>query len=110
MDTHLMLVGGEPVAAAGNATFESYNPYTGQPWALVPRAMPDDIDRAVAAARSAFRHPTWRGLTASQRGQLLWRLADLVAERADELSRIETTDNGKLISEMAAQLRYVPEW
>lgn len=110
MDTHLMLIGGKRVAASNNQTLESYNPYTGQPWALVPRAMPEDIDRAVAAALTAFRDPPWRGLTASARGALLWRLADLIEARAEDLGRIETTDNGKLISEMAAQARYIPQW
>jgi acyl-CoA reductase-like NAD-dependent aldehyde dehydrogenase len=110
METHRMLIGGKRVAASNNETFESYNPYTGKPWALVPRAMPEDVDRAVAAARAAFRDPAWRGLTASARGALLWRLADLIAARADDLGRIESTDNGKLITEMAAQVRYVPQW
>lgn len=110
MDTYLMLIGGKRVAASSNETFESYNPYTGSAWALVPRATPQDVDHAVAAARTAFRDPAWRGLTASARGALLWRLADCIAERAEELGRIETTDNGKLINEMAAQLRYVPQW
>jgi acyl-CoA reductase-like NAD-dependent aldehyde dehydrogenase len=67
MDTHLMLIGGKRVAASSNETLESYNSYTGQTWALVPRAMPEDVDRAVAAARAAFRDPVWRGLTASAR-------------------------------------------
>jgi aldehyde dehydrogenase (NAD+) len=105
-----MLIGGERAAPASGVWFESFNPYTGQPWALVPRADAADVDRAVAAARQAFTSPEWRGLTPTARGKLLFKLADLVAARADDLAEVETRDNGKLILEMRAQLRYLPEW
>jgi aldehyde dehydrogenase (NAD+) len=105
-----MLIGGQRVDAASGQWFESFNPYTGKPWALIPRGTADDVSRAVAAARTAFKSNEWRGLTPSARGKLLLRIADLLAERADELGRIETTDNGKLILEMRAQTRYLPEW
>src|SRR5690349_8987518 len=49
-------------------------------------------------------------MTATDRGHLLRRLGDLVAENAEHLARIEVTDNGKLINEMAFQLRYIPQW
>jgi (Z)-2-((N-methylformamido)methylene)-5-hydroxybutyrolactone dehydrogenase len=105
-----MLIGGERVDAASGQWFESFNPYTGKPWALIPRATPDDVNRAVAAARRAFRSKEWGGLTPTARGKLLHKIADLIAARADELGRVETTDNGKLILEMRAQTRYLPEW
>jgi aldehyde dehydrogenase (NAD+) len=105
-----MLIGGERCDAAEGGWIESFNPFTGKPWARVPRGGPKDVATAVQAARDAFRAKEWRGLTASARGLLLFRLADLIADRAEELARIETTDNGKLINEMAAQLRYVPQW
>ncbi len=110
MKRHQMLIGGEWVDAAGGQTFETDNPYLGAAWALVPRATPADVDRAVAAARSAFRSPSWRGITATARGALLRRLADLIAAEADRLAEIETRDNGKLITEMRMQLRYIPQW
>jgi aldehyde dehydrogenase (NAD+) len=97
-------------AEPGGATFESFDPYTGAPWALIPRCGKGEVDGAVAAASRAFRSKEWRGLTPSARGRLLWRLADLVASNAERLAALETRDNGKLISEMGAQLRYVPEW
>ena len=105
-----MLIGGERVDAASGQWFESFNPFTGKPWALVPRANPDDVNRAVAAARSAFKSSEWRGLTPTARGKVLFHLADKIAARADALAEIETRDNGKLILEMRAQLRYLPEW
>jgi aldehyde dehydrogenase (NAD+) len=105
-----MLIGGERVDAASGQWFESFNPFTGKPWALVPRANPDDVNRAVAAARAAFESSEWRGLTPTARGKLLFNLADKIAARADALAEFETRDNGKLILEMRAQLRYLPEW
>ena len=105
-----MLIGGEWVDSRSGRTFESFDPYTGKPWALVPRAVPEDIDAAVAAARAAFRDSSWRDLSATDRGILLGRVGDLLAERAEELAQLETRDNGKLISEMGAQLRYLPQW
>jgi len=96
----------QPVAA----TFESFDPFTGKPWAAIPLGGSSEVDAAVAAAKSAFRSPEWAGLTASARGKLLARVADLIAENADRIAAIETRDNGKLITEMAAQLRYIPEW
>jgi aldehyde dehydrogenase (NAD+) len=105
-----MLIGGERVDAASGEHFESFNPFTGKPWALIPRGTPADVDRAVAAARAAFQDSAWRDLTATQRGVLLHRLGDLVAAHADELAEFETRDNGKLINEMSAQLHYLPQW
>ena len=105
-----MLIGGERVDASSGEHFESFNPFTGKPWALIPRGTPADVDRAVAAARAAFHDPAWRNLTATQRGVLLHRLGDLVAAHADELAEFETRDNGKLINEMSAQLHYLPQW
>ncbi|TMJ36212.1 MAG: aldehyde dehydrogenase family protein, partial [Alphaproteobacteria bacterium] len=63
----------------GAASFESRDPATGEIWALMPDAKRDDTDRAVKAAHRAFTDPAWCDLTASQRGKLLYRLADLVA-------------------------------
>ncbi len=110
MKRYQMLIGGEWVDATSGETFESENPFLGGPWALIPKGGADDVDRAVKAAGDAFAGAAWRGLSASARGALLRRFADLVAQNADRLAEIETTDNGKLISEMRAQLRYVPQW
>jgi aldehyde dehydrogenase (NAD+) len=110
MKKHRMLIGGEWVEAASGEWFESVNPYTAKPWALIPRGGKADADRAVAAAKSAFTSDAWRGISASARGALLRRLADLLADEAATLAELETTDNGKLISEMRAQLNYAPKW
>lgn len=101
-------VGGNLVPMRAN--FESFDPFTGKPWALIPADGPAQVDAAVAAAKAAFRSAAWAGLTATARGKLLVRLADLIAANADRLAALETRDNGKLIAEMGAQLRYIPEW
>ncbi|MDQ3592889.1 MAG: aldehyde dehydrogenase [Actinomycetota bacterium] len=104
-----MLVGGRPAGALTGRTYDSVDPYTGQPWARVPDAGADDVDAAVAAARAALAGD-WGALTATQRGKLLRRLGDLIAREADRLAELETRDNGKLLREMAGQMAYLPEW
>ena len=110
MQSYKMLIGGAWLDAAGGDTFETENPYLGAPWALVPRGTVADVDAAVAAARAAFRNPDWRKISASARGALLHRLGDLIAREAERLAAIETRDNGKLITEMRGQLKYIPQW
>ena len=101
-------VAGAEVAASVN--FESFDPFTGKSWALIPADGPDQVNAAVAAAKAAFKARDWAGSTATARGKLLNRLADLIFAHADRLAAIETRDNGKLLSEMTTQLRYIPEW
>ena len=85
----------------GSKHFEAINPATEEVLTQVAEASPADVDRAVQAARRAFedRNGPWRKLSASQRGRLLWKLADLVETNIDELSELETLDNGKPIFE-----------
>ncbi|EKD60042.1 MAG: hypothetical protein ACD_54C00971G0001 [uncultured bacterium] len=98
------------VQTAPRATLQSYDPFTGRPWATIPADGVDEVNAAVGAARAAFKSKAWAGLTATARGKLLLRLADLIAENAERLAVIETRDNGKLLSEMTTQCRYLPEW
>jgi acyl-CoA reductase-like NAD-dependent aldehyde dehydrogenase len=98
------------VSQPGSETLESYDPFTGKPWASIPRCRSEEVDKAVRAAHRAFRSSEWRTLTPTARGRLLVRLADLIAANADKLAALETRDNGKLITEMSAQVRYIPEW
>jgi (Z)-2-((N-methylformamido)methylene)-5-hydroxybutyrolactone dehydrogenase len=107
---HRMLIGGQWAEPASGAWFESVNPFTAAPWALIPRGGKDDVDRAVAAAKAAFYDGEWRKLTATARGALLCRLGDLITTEAGKLAEIESTDNGKLIAEMRGQLTYIPQW
>ncbi len=105
-----ILTGGDWHDAAGGDYFETYNPYTGKPWALIPRCAAPDAERAIEAASAAFESGPWPQMTATQRGALLRRLGDLIAQHADALAQTEVRDNGKLIAEMGAQTRYIPQW
>ena len=109
MNKHQMLIGGQWADPAGGQWFASENPFTGQAWAQIPRGGADDVDKALKAAWEAFRGP-WRSMTASARGAVLRKFGDLVAENAERLAELESTDNGKLITEMRGQLRYIPQW
>ena len=103
-------IGGQRVAPSDGAYFTSINPATGQVLYAAARGNAADVARAVDAARAAFDDPRWRDLSQTRRGHLLRRLGDLVAEHADELARMETLDNGKLLREMRAQMAALPEY
>lgn len=110
MQRYQMYIDGQFVDASSGQWFESFNPFTGAPWAEIARGSAEDADRAVRAAYNAFAEGPWAQLTASQRGMLLHRLGDLVARDAKKLAEIEVRDNGKLIAEMQGQLNYLPQW
>jgi aldehyde dehydrogenase (NAD+) len=95
---------------ASNEWFETHDPYTGKPWALIARGNAADVDQAVQAAHRQVSGGEWSSYSASARGALLRSIGDLVARDAEKLARIEVKDNGKLIAEMLAQLRYIPNW
>ena len=99
-------IGGEWVDAADGATFECVQP--GHRRALVhgrPRQRRGRAPRRRGGPKKAFEAPSWRGLTQTQRGHLLRRLGDLIAENAERLAIAESTDNGKLIREMRVPAR-----
>lgn len=110
MRSYQAYIDGKWTDAEAGATFESLNPYTGKPWARIARCSVGDVDAAITAAKAAFERPDWRDTTPSQRGALLRRVGDLIAEHAEHLAEVETTDNGKLLAEMRMQLRYMPQW
>ncbi len=94
----------------GEARFESIDPATGRAWAEMPEAREADVDRAVGAAHNALYGGAWPRLTATQRGKLLYKLADLVAANAQKLAELETRDTGKIIRETSAQIAYVADY
>ncbi|WP_207791858.1 aldehyde dehydrogenase [Siccirubricoccus phaeus] len=103
-------IAGAYVEPAQGRWIDSHNPYTGEVWARIPQGCAQDVDRAVAAARTALTEGPWPKLTASARGLLMQRLADLIAANAERLAATEVRDNGKLLAEMLGQTRYNPEW
>jgi phenylacetaldehyde dehydrogenase len=90
-----MLINGKWVNAISGKTFPTYNPSTGEVLAHVAEGDREDIDQAVKAARKAFDHGPWRRLSASERGRLIWKLADLLESHTEEFAYLESLDNGK---------------
>ncbi|WP_327393396.1 aldehyde dehydrogenase [Streptomyces sp. NBC_01186] len=107
---HDHYIGGAWVPPAGGTYLPSTNPTTGTTWYETARGDLSDAHRAVEAAGAAFEDPAWRDLPQPRRGALLRRLAELIGEHGEELARTETLDNGKLLTEMRAQLASLPEY
>src|SRR6266481_491815 len=113
-----LLIGVQWVKAASGKTFPTYNPATGEVLAYVAEGDKEDIDRAVAAARAAFDYGPWSKITPSERGCLIWKLADLIEEHSEEFAQLESLDNGKpvataRIADVPAaidNLRYMAGW
>src|SRR6266852_8163370 len=113
-----MLINGQWVNSISGKTFPTYNPATGEVLAQVAEGDREDINQAVAAARKAFDHGPWRRMTASERGRLIWKLADLLEAHTEEFGYIESLDNGKPLGiakaadvPLAADLfRYMAGW
>ncbi|HEY5161995.1 MAG TPA: aldehyde dehydrogenase family protein [Terriglobales bacterium] len=113
-----MLINGKWVAAKSGKTFPTYDPSTGEVLAQVAEGDKADIDDAVKAARAAFDNGPWRKMTASERGKLMWKLADLLEKNLEEFAQLESLDNGKPVGvaraadvPLAADLfRYMAGW
>lgn len=90
-----LLIDSQWVDASDGRTFDVYDPSNGEVITSIAQGNDADVDRAVRAARRAFESGAWPALTASERGQLLWRLADLLEEATDEFAALESLDNGK---------------
>src|SRR5690242_8376674 len=114
-----LLINGQWADGSGKS-FDSVNPATGEGLTQIAEATAKDVDQAVAAARKAFDDVAgpWRKMSASERGRILWRIADLIEKNIDELAELETLDNGKPIFEsryvdmpmVCDVLRYYAGW
>lgn len=107
MQQYQMYIDGQWVDAREGGTFESSDPYDGQPWATLPAATAADAGEAVEVARRAMTNGPWATMTASQRGNHLRAVADLITANADRLVEVEVRDNGKLVSEVRGQIASV---
>ena len=113
-----MLINGQWVAAKSGKTFPTYDPSTGEVLAKIAEGDKADIDEAVKAARAAFDKGPWRRMTASERGKLMWKLADLLEKNLEEFAQLESLDNGKPVGVARAadvplavdNLRYYAGW
>jgi len=105
-----MYIDGAWTEGDAGQTMVTQNPATGEDWATFACAAPADVERAIAAARRTLNDPAWRDMTQTKRGKLLYRLAELIEENAQELGRLETTDSGKLLAETSTQTAYVGDY
>ncbi|MEQ9065193.1 MAG: aldehyde dehydrogenase family protein, partial [Gimesia chilikensis] len=113
-----LLIDGEWRNAVSGKTFATVNPATEEIIAEVAEGDAADIDLAVKAARTAFETGPWSKMDARDRGRLMYRLADLIEENIEELSALESLDNGKPIRDSRAAdlplvidcLRYYAGW
>jgi aldehyde dehydrogenase (NAD+) len=103
-------IGGAEALPRSGRWFPTEDPWSGETWAEVARGDKADVDAAVAAAKAAFEGGEWPKLTASRRGALLRKLADLIVADADRLAEVERRDNGKLAAEVTAQVRYMGDY
>lgn len=110
LERFLNTVNGQDTASATGRWLVSEDPFTGQPWAEIPQCDADDARAAIEAAHAAFTSGPWPAMTATARGKILRRFADLIEANADRLARLETRDNGKLFAEMSGQVKYLPEY
>jgi betaine-aldehyde dehydrogenase len=99
LDTYTHYINGEFVESDGHATLDVIDPSTDTVIARAPAGTAADVDRAVRAARAAFDDGPWKAATAQDRGRVLFKLAQMVRDRADELAALETRNTGKPIVE-----------
>ena len=97
------LIGGEWVDAAGGESFESVSPATGEPIGTFPRSGPEDVDRAVDAAKEAYL--SWRLVPAPKRGEIVFRFAALLADHKQDLAELMTREMGKVMAEAGGDVQ-----
>jgi acyl-CoA reductase-like NAD-dependent aldehyde dehydrogenase len=96
-------IGGEWVGAASGETFESASPATGELIGSFPKSGPEDVDRAVEAAKAAYQE--WRLVPAPARGEILYRFGALVREHKDELALLMSREMGKVLPEAGGDVQ-----
>ncbi len=105
-----LFINGAWVEPVEGSYFSSENPATGEAWYEAARATGPDVSAAISAAHAAFTTGPWSTTLPTERGRLLYRVADVLAAHAEELAEIEARDNGKLLREMRAQMRSLPDY
>lgn len=92
---HKLFINGQWVDSMGGGTLSVENPATGQKIAEVVDASPQDVDRAVEAAKTAFYDGRWSRLVPGERAKAIWKLADLLENHQEEFARLESENTGK---------------
>lgn len=110
MRKYQQFINGMSVDPTSNEWIEARNPYSGDVWALIPHGTREDVEAAVQSAHLAFTQGEWPQMTASDRGAMLVRLAQVLEANAEHLAKIEVRDNGKLYAEVLNQVHYLTKW
>ena len=105
-----MLINGQWCDASDGGSFRSINPTTGSEWAEIPEATAEDVDRAVRTAHEAFTTGPWSQTLPTERGRRLRKLAELLADKSEQLGRTESVDTGKMLKETRWQAKYIAEF
>src|SRR5262245_58500137 len=93
--TEQLIINGQRVEASDKATFDVFDPSTGDKLATVAKSTSADVNRAVRAAHDAMESKAWGGLAPAERGRIMQRIAHTLRERAEDLANLESRDNGK---------------
>jgi aldehyde dehydrogenase (NAD+) len=109
LETFKLFINGKSVDALSGKTFESLNPYTGEPWARLADGGPADVDLAVDAARAAF-DGSWGAMSGFDRAAIMRKIATAITDNAERLALLEVRDSGKLMREMLGQLNVLGGW
>tara|TARA_B100000029_G_scaffold363088_1_gene356127 strand:+ start:4164 stop:5645 length:1482 start_codon:yes stop_codon:yes gene_type:complete len=104
-----MYINGEWVNSESKKTFETLNPENNKPWAIVPEANANDVDKAVKAAQAAFEGE-WPKLMPRERAKFLRAIGEQLRDNAELLGKIETIDTGKIFRETKKQANYIAEY
>ncbi len=94
-----LLINGQWLRASDGGLLDIYNPSTGAVMSQTAKATVEDVEQSVAAARASFEQSVWTGLTPAQRGKILWRVADLIEQHAEEIAELEMLDAGKFYAD-----------
>ncbi|TIC96805.1 putative aldehyde dehydrogenase-like protein [Colletotrichum higginsianum] len=113
-----LFINNEFVKSAKGDTIDSIDPATEEKIASVQAAEAEDIDKAIKAAHAALRHESWKGISATDRGAMMYKLADLIEQHKETLATIEAWDNGKTyndalegdLAECVTVIRYYAGW
>jgi aldehyde dehydrogenase (NAD+) len=103
--TEQLIIDGSKAAASDGATFDVYDPSSGDVLAVVAKATKADVDRAVRSAHQALESKAWGGAPPAERGRVMIRIAQTLRERAEELATLESRDNGKPLKQARADVQ-----
>ncbi len=105
-----LLIDGVTDEGTTKERFSSINPHNGKVWATFSAANNKDVNRAVSVAKQSLNDSDWTNMLPTDRGKLLFRLADLIELHASDIGAIETNDSGKLLVETVTQTKYVADY